>query len=127
MFQLLYNQHSDVIHVLAGEDYTSCGYTISDFNSYYLRQYEGQNITCENCYKALTHSLKATMQKQKKVKDKIRVNMSLSKEIHDELNKIAFDCGMTKTSMATEIVEMRLNDETFVESLKEKYAVKSTG
>ncbi|OJT66836.1 hypothetical protein [Bacillus licheniformis] len=52
---------------------------------------------------------------------KTRVNSSLDQDTHRKLKKLAISCGMTKTMLAAEIIEMAVNNESVIDWFQKKY------
>lgn len=52
---------------------------------------------------------------------KVRVNPSLTEDTHRKLERLSVACGMKKTHLASTIIEMVLNNETWVLGMQEKY------
>lgn len=49
---------------------------------------------------------------------KIRVNPSLPQTTHKKLQRLAIACGLPKTSLAEEIIEIALNNPSFINLLQ---------
>jgi len=52
---------------------------------------------------------------------KIRVNASLDQQTHDKLKKLATSCDMTKTMLATELIEMSVNHIDIIDFFQRNY------
>ena len=52
---------------------------------------------------------------------KIRVNSSLSKGLHEKLDRLALACGTTKTSLAAYLIELCLHNENIVNFVQEQH------
>jgi hypothetical protein len=52
---------------------------------------------------------------------KIRVNSSFSKPIHEKLDRLAMACGMTKTRLATYLVELCLQNESIINFVQDQH------
>lgn len=49
---------------------------------------------------------------------KIRVNPSLSQATHKKLQRLAMACGVPKTRLAEEIIEIAMNNTSFINLLQ---------
>jgi hypothetical protein len=52
---------------------------------------------------------------------KIRVNSSLSKPVHEKLDRLAMACGITKTRLAAQLIELCLHNENIVNFIQDQY------
>nr|WP_172685265.1 hypothetical protein [Bacillaceae bacterium JMAK1] len=59
--------------------------------------------------------------RRKRSDKKTRVNASLDQDTHDKLKKLAVSCDMTKTSLATEMLQVVVNHPDFINWFQNKY------
>jgi hypothetical protein len=52
---------------------------------------------------------------------KIRVNSSLSKTVHNKLDRLAMACGVTKTGLAAYLLEICLNNENIINYVQDQH------
>lgn len=52
---------------------------------------------------------------------KVRVNSSLSRDVHDRLDRLATACGITKTSLAAYLIEVCLNNENIIQFVQKEF------
>jgi hypothetical protein len=52
---------------------------------------------------------------------KVRVNSSLTKAVHEKLDRLAMACGITKTRLAADLVELCLHNENIVNFIQDQY------
>mgnify|MGYP003857545199 CR=1 FL=1 len=52
---------------------------------------------------------------------KIRVNSSLTKSVHDKLDRLAMACGVTKTGLAAHLLELCLDNENIINFIQDHH------